>query len=448
MSLFRRLFLSRLLCHVCGIFLACHAVGAEWHVAPDGSDEGDGSKGRPFATVRKAQERVSAGDTVYLRGGTYRLEEGQVAQHRGMWAHVIVLDKSGRKGSPIRYEAYGDEKPVLDFSAVKPEGKRVTAVLVRGSWLHLKGFEITGVQVTMTGHTQSICVDNQGSENVYENLVFRDGQAIGFWLGRGSNNLVLNCDAHDNHDFTSGNKRGGNVDGFGFHVPRGSKRNVFRGCRAWHNSDDGFDFISAGEAVTVEECWAFSNGTNGKGEPLADGNGFKAGGYGAIDGGRLPAVIPRHVVRRCVAVRNRAGGFYANHHPGGIDWIHNTAMGNRTDFNFLGRNEENTASVPGGGHRILNNVAYPGRAVTANFDRAINESRGNTFDVELKFDRRDFLSLDHELLKAERRPDGGLPEVPLFRLSRGSRLIDRGVDLGEAYRGKAPDPGAYEAEER
>ena len=65
-------------------------------------------------------------------------------------------------------------------------------------------------------------------------------------------------------------------NGFGFHGPRGSVGNVFRGCRAWFNSDDGFDFINSGEAAVAEDCWAFYNGFSPRFEPLADGNGFKA----------------------------------------------------------------------------------------------------------------------------------------------------------------------------
>ena len=44
-----------------------------------------------------------------------------------------------------------------------------------------------------------------------------DGMAIGFYLVRGSHNLVLNCDAYNNFDPVSENGTGGNVDGFGGH---------------------------------------------------------------------------------------------------------------------------------------------------------------------------------------------------------------------------------------
>ena len=83
----------------------------------------------------------------------------------------------------------------------------------------------------------------------------RDGMAIGIYLTNGSDNLFLNCDAYRNYDSYSENGRGSNTDGFGGHPAKGSTGNVFHGCRAWSNSDDGFDLIMAQEAVTLYDCW-------------------------------------------------------------------------------------------------------------------------------------------------------------------------------------------------
>ena len=160
--------------------------------------------------------------------------------------------------------------------------------------------------MTLKGHTQSICFENDGGHNIYERLSMHDGQAIGIYSVRGSDNLFLNCDAYRNHDVTSEGGKGGNVDGFGCHPPEGGTGNVFRGCRAWFNSDDGYDCIGAREPVTFENCWAFYNGYSTKFERLADGNGFKAGGYGTTPADRLPQPIPRHTVRFCLAVGNKA----------------------------------------------------------------------------------------------------------------------------------------------
>ncbi len=143
-----------------------------------------------------------------------------------------------------------------------------------------------------------------------------DNQAIGIYHVRGSDNLFLNCDAWSNWDYTSENKKGGNVDGFGCHPTPGSTGNIFRGCRAWYNSDDGFDCITASESVRFENCWAAFNGYSKDGKNLADGNGFKAGGYGSLEARDLPEGFLVIMSRNCIAVGNKSSGYYSNHHPG------------------------------------------------------------------------------------------------------------------------------------
>ncbi len=426
------------------ITLAASAPAAEWFVAPAGNDRAPGTQGQPFASVRRAQAAATAGDSVVLRGGTYRMEESMIARRDRIWAFVILLDKSGSPGKPIRYRAADGEKPVFDFSQVKPDGMRVHAFQVSGSYLHLEGIAVTGVQVTATGHTQSVCFSNTGSHNRYERLAMHDGMAIGYYLTRGKDNLVLNCDAWNNHDPVSGDRRGGNVDGFGAHPQQGDTGNVFRGCRAWFNADDGFDCIAAGESVRYENCWAFYNGFSPDFKSLADGNGFKAGGYGSTPAKRLPRTIPRHTVVRCLAVGNKSNGFYANHHPGGVDWIHNSALANRrSNYNFLCRDSQNQKDVPGPGHVIRNNLGYKAGTEVTNIDEAACQLAGNLFGSGLG--DRDFLSLDTTALTAPRIPDGGLPEIPLMHPAPAGKIVDRGVPLDLPFTSRAPDPGAYEA---
>jgi hypothetical protein len=425
--------------------LAAAASAAEWYVAPAGSDAAAGSLEQPFATVQRAQKAAAPGDTVFLRGGTYRMTDAQIAQRRRIFARLTVLDKSGAPGKPITYRAYQAEQPVFDCSAVKPAGQRVTAFYVSGSWLHLIGIAVTGVQVTMRGHTQSICFESQGSHNVFERLSMHDGQAIGIYHVRGRDNLFLNCDAWNNWDYTSEGGKGGNVDGFGCHPTPGSTGNVFRGCRAWFNSDDGYDCLGAHESVVFENCWALYNGLAADGTRLADGNGFKAGGYGSAPANELPNPIPRHVVRFCVAVGNKNFGFYSNHHPGGSDWLHNSAFRNGTNFNMLNRLADNRTDVDGYGHRLRNNLSYRSRFDLARFDPAKCDSRNNSFDLGLKLTDKDFVSTDEkELLRPRHHDDGSLPLVDFLRPAEGSEVIDRGENLGLPFGGAAPDLGAFE----
>lgn len=407
--------------------LCLTAAAAEWFVAVDGSDAGDGSAAAPFGSVMRAQQSAGAGDTVHIGGGTYRMNSAAIARTHKIWAYVILLDKSGEPGRPITYAARAGERPVFDFSDVRPEGLRVHAFEVTGSWIHLRGLSVTGVQVTLKGHTQSICFSNNGSHNIYERLAMYDGQAIGIYSVRGSNNLFLNCDAWNNHDYTSGDGLGGNVDGFGCHPPRGSTNNVFRGCRAWFNSDDGFDCINAHEAVVFEHCLAFYNGYSTEFRNLADGNGFKAGGYGSTPAERLPSPPPRHVVRFCTAVRNKAYGFYANHHPGGCDWIGNSGYRNRNNYNMLGRLADNRTDVPGFGHRLHTNLGYRSRdrREIIQIDQKQCELVNNSFDSPDNLTDADFVSLDEQQLVRPRRADGSLPPLTFLQPVEGGNACGR-----------------------
>ncbi|MEI6947953.1 hypothetical protein V9K67_12215 [Paraflavisolibacter sp. H34] len=443
------------------LFTTIHAFAATWYIAPDGADTNAGTQARPFLTIQKAQSAAAPGDTVYARGGTYRVQEAQIASFARISAFVHLLDKSGAPGKPIYYWAYPGEKPVFDFADVKPANYRVHAFEVTGSWLHLKGLEVVGVQVPLVNaNTQSICFSNNGgSNNIYEQLSMHDGQAIGFYLVKGSNNLILNCDAYRNNDYTSqtaGARRGGNVDGFGNHPDKGSVNNIFRGCRAWFNSDDGYDCISAHEATVFENCWAFYNGYTPGFVSRADGNGFKAGGYGARPFGLLPAPIPRNTIRFCLAVMNKSNGFYANHHLEGSDWYHNTAYKNGVNYNMLNRKGktegEYLADGPGYNHVLRNNISLEPRTEgndIANYDPARCTIDHNSFlNPAIRISATDFISLDTALLTAPRQPDGSLPAVDFLRLRPKSALVDKGVNVGLPFTGKAPDLGCFEVKRK
>jgi hypothetical protein len=403
------------------------AHASDWFVATDGDNKAAGSLEKPFATVQRAQESIAPGDTVFIRGGTYRMTNAHLSSTQGIFSRITVLDKSGVAGKPITYRAYQQEKPIFDCTQVNPGEARLTAFLIKGSWLHLQGLEVTGVQVTLQSHGQSICFESQGSHNIFERLSMHDGQAIGLYHVRGADNLFLNCDAWNNWDYTSEDGKGGNVDGFGCHPTKGSTGNVFRGCRAWFNSDDGYDLIGSYESVTLENCWALYNGYTPDFKSLADGNGLKAGGYGSRPADRLPKIIPRHLIRFCVAVRNKNSGFYANHHPGGNDWTNNTASRNGANFNLLGRLLDNVTDVDGTGHKLMNNLSYGTQKALARIDAAKCELTNNSFTLDLTLTEDDFVSVNEAELLAPRQPNGDLPVVGFLRPRKDSVFEDIGA---------------------
>ncbi|MEJ6979232.1 DUF4990 domain-containing protein [Pedobacter sp. P351] len=415
-----------------------------YYVAVKGSDQNPGTIKQPFATVQKAQKLVKAGDTVYIRGGVYMMNESQIAKTQGIYSYVTDLSKSGTEKRRINYWAYPGEKPVFNYSNVKPS-TRIIAFYVSGSYIHLKGFEVVGVQVTLLNHTQSECFEIRGSNNIYEQLSMHDGKAIGFYLLSGSNNLILNCDAYNNYDSTSESGRGGNSDGFGCHGKKGDVNNIFIGCRAWFNSDDGYDCINSFEPVIFENCWAIYNGYSTTFKSLADGNGFKAGGYGARAASDLPKPIPRNVVRFCLSVRNKANGFYSNHHISGSDWYNNTAAFNGINFNLLNRLPDNKTDVPGYVHKMRNNLGFMARNKEVdNLNTVESDVNHNYFNLQVKVDSKDFISVNEKELFRPRKADGNLPDVNFLLLTKNSDLIDAGIGIGYPFKGSSADLGYNE----
>jgi len=400
------------------------AFSKVYYVAPLGNDTNTGTKNQPLATIQKAQELVNPGDTVYIRGGLYKVPADRIARKENVFAYCTYLNKSGTPNARINYWAYPGETPHFDFSDVKPVGFRVVGFQVMGNWIHIKGLEATGMQVTITSHTESYCFYSWGSNNIFELLKMHDNEAVGIrHRGNGVNNLFLNCDSYRNYDSVSQNKKGGNTDGFGCHPLKGGTGNVFRGCRSWFNSDDGFDVLGSQEPVTFENCWAFYNGFSPDFQSLGDGNGFKGGGYGATPVSRLPNPIPQHKISFCLAVRNKASGFYSNHHLQGSFWTNNTAYRNSVNFNMLNRMADNVTDVPGFNHELKNNLGYKGGAELKNADLPKCVFKNNTFDMNLTFSDSDFITLDESVLISPRKADGSLPETGFMKIKPTSKLF-------------------------
>jgi pectate lyase-like protein len=412
------------------------AVGKIYYVAPTGSDGAAGTQAAPWASIARAQAVVQPGDTVYFRGGTYayaRATKGCASQTDRVDA--ITLNKSGGSNSPIRYWAYPWEKPVFDFSHVT-DNCRIKGFDVTGNWIHLKGLEVKGVPQNNDLNHESWGIWISGSNNTFELLDLHHNMGPGLFIQDGGGNLVLNSDSHDNYDPRTSNGAGESADGFGAHISANHPGNVFRGCRAWWNSDDGFDLINAFSSVTIDNSWAWRNGylpqtTTASG----NGNGFKAGGYG----GKHVANGAKHVVRDSVAFNNRASGVYANHHTLANDYFNNTSYGNHPDYNMLGVNQSGAAVGLG---NLRNNIAYTGTLLS---NMTGTNAAFNTWNLGVTLSDSQFRSVSTSGWDAPRQTDGGLPVLPNLRPAANGTLIDKGTDVGLPYHGRAPDLGAFES---
>ena len=383
------------------------ASAETYYLANDGNDKQNGTLTSPFGTFEHAIRVAEAGDTIYVRGGTYQLATG------------VVIEKSGARRRPINLWAYQNEKPILDFSGnpqhANPPQPRVDDSVAKtrsavgihvsggGNYWHIKGLTIHsaayyGVRIF-------------GSNNIFERLVLRHNKASGLEITgkegcEPSNNLVLNCDSHHNFDTQS---NGEDADGFGVKFKTVGSGNVLRGLRAWSNADDGYDFWHVPQPVLIEDCWSFDNGFNRpewkrqlSGGWQGDGMGFKLG----QDASEL-------VLNRVVAFGNKGLGIdeNGNRSRGGVTINNATLVNNNKNGNPV-----QIQLNDGRPHKVRNSIAFDvdGAEVTeftTEVKDAFNSWNGRGVAAS------DFKSLDMEqLTKAAmgpRKADGSLPDIGL-----------------------------------
>jgi hypothetical protein len=371
---------------------------AEYFVAPDGLDSAAGTLSAPFGSVTRAQRAANRGDTVYLRGGTYK--KFAVADSDSVYRYVHDLSKN-----EIRYCAYQNEVPVFDFSQL-PTTKRVCGFHITGHGIVIVGVQVTGVPVGEQKQSECFRIDGVGASCAFDRCVCHDNAANGFYYTRHASGSCVNCDSYNN---VGVGPSIGNTDGFGAH----GDGVVFRFCRAWHNSDDGFDCIASYAANTFDHCWAYDMTAGG------DSNGFKIGGWGRTP---VPDKVPVHTVRFCLVAGVNAHGLYANHQPGqSANWTNNTSYNNRQgNVDLLERvSPSDSHDIPGTREVIHYTLSFGGLIVVASNLPAANETDNSWTRPGTAFSADDFESLDASQMTRPRKPDGSLPDITFMHLKKG-----------------------------
>jgi hypothetical protein len=99
----------------------------DFFVAPDGDDANPGTFEQPWATVNRAADTLTAGQTVYIRGGMYTL------------AAAVRLKNSGTPAAWITYAAYPGEQPIwmlrLSITMAPGRFRTMMAVFTSARWL-------------------------------------------------------------------------------------------------------------------------------------------------------------------------------------------------------------------------------------------------------------------------------------------------------------------------
>lgn len=411
---------------------------------PNGSyetdEQADGSEEHPYFDVQRAIKQAKAGDRIWMRAGTYMYNK-----------RIEIDEKYGNEEYKFELWGYGgqaimnfSEMPYHDHSDNPQQGMRLTS-----SYWHLKNLDFcyasdngllierfrydTGPLKNTTTKEQIMAAVNDAHHNVIEQCNFYCNNDAGVQIKNlGADNMFINCDSYYNADtnYPEGQAKYGDADGFAPKISCGSG-NYFFGCRAWHNSDDGWDSYYKSSngfpdniVVILENCLTYANGLDENYEWYgggANGNGFKTGSKEGVT---------HYYMTRCAAFKNLARGFDPNGNNGDIIMINcsgaeNGAFGGGTEhincLNITGQNK------------------WDQNLAEASYDQFVN-------------------STDHVELIGKRNEDGGLPYTTYMRPKQDSWLVDagrivdrrinvrgRGYDIPEIlYNGNAPDLGAYE----
>jgi hypothetical protein len=377
-------------------------LGNVYYVATNGSDTNSGtSLSSPFASLQKAMNTVSAGDTIYIRGGTYRVS-----------ASISVDGKDGTSQNPIKVFAYQGEIPVLDGTNAN-DGKWALISMRNASYWNFRGIKITNAKGTSnTNNTKrGMQFVGDSSYNLLEDMEFFNNEGTGLHLeDQASYNKIIGSKSHHNYDPVNG---GSNSDGFSVKNESTASNNEFLSCQAYYNSDDGWDLWNGGP-TQIRKSISYRNGFNDSLQPLGDGNGFKLGkGQGG------------HTLVQNISWGNKWKGFDHNNAEKPVYLYNNTAHANSVDYNF-----EKTVTGLSVAHELKNNIGFgSGSKMNANVIQ-VNNSWNFAWESNPQFLSTDNKSSDY------------------LALSATSPALNAGVNLNLAGFANPPDVGALQEGQR
>ena len=264
------------------------------YVSPAGTSVGLGTKEYPL-DIYTAVKYAKPGQTIVVMEGTYLLSQ-TVKVERGI---------DGTSDNYIRMIAdkEANQRPVFDF------GGNCAGMIFAGDYWYFNGFDCTNSQNGQKG------IQVSGNHNIIDNVKTYHNGNTGLQISRlnsldnfedwPSYNLILNCTSYGNAD--AGYE---DADGFAAKLTVG-EGNVFDGCLAYNNADDGWDLFAKVEtgsigSVTIKNSVAYGNGYLEDGTDAGNGNGFKMGG---------DSLSGYHKLINCYAFFNKAKGIDSNSCP-------------------------------------------------------------------------------------------------------------------------------------
>ena len=448
----KRLLLSTL----CACALAT-LQATNYYAAPGAKGDGK-SISNPGDLNNLAAKTIAGGDSLFLTDGVYYIT-----------ATVDVKTAEGTAEKRTFVGAMKGAHPIIDGSKMS-YGGQTNGIRTRVAYVHLYGITMryAGFKGFLIG----------GSYNLIENCTAQASVDSGFGIKDADNSTFLNCDSFDSFDYEQGGADkpdfGGNADGFCDKQFTGGG-NTYINCRAWNNSDDGWDLYKRGTSspIVFINCITYNNSpeyydftgnprlvtdkswfdqmegktaTTTKGHQYTwyrtkyynngNKNGFKIGGSG---------VATDVTMYRCLAVANTVKGFDQNYTQGVVKLYNCSAYDNKNNYHF--------GSAEMKGLDIKNSISHYSHEAdlsnpkdehwkdiitTGNYTHS-----NNSWDMDgMKPTNDDFVSLDAKASVGARNADGTFT-VPTMCLKEGSKFIDAGEIISgyTDYKGDKPDLG-------
>lgn len=312
------------------------------YVSPNGKSNAAGTKDAPM-DIYTAVKIAAPGQKILIKEGTYNLSSTVKVERgiNGTADAMIYMIADPEAGS----------RPVLDF------GGKCAGMILAGDYWYFRGFDVTRSADAQKG------IQVSGNHNILDRIkAYKNGNTgiqISRYLGTDqfnqwpAHNTILNCSSYLNAD-----KGYEDADGFAAKLTVG-QGNVFDGCIAAYNADDGWDLFAKVQSgsigvVTIQNCVAFKNGyildENGREINAGNGNGFKMGGDS------MPGA---HVLKNSVAFANKAKGIDSNSCPD-IKVYSSTTFDNESyNVAFYTNTAVNTAFAADGilSYKVSNKVA-------------------------------------------------------------------------------------------
>lgn len=226
------------------------AYAADYYVAETGIDANPGTQAQPWLTLRKAVQTLIAGDTLYIRGGTYTGSENRDLFNR-------FEGNSGTSGKPITIKNFPGEIPILDGGFTTISGRKPIFDIDNKSYITLDGLTIR------RGSTANIFLGRNGSATDItirncdlKEFVSNDNSAT-IYVNTNTDNIIIENNYIHDRQGTGGNAAGLII----FHT--GTlliKNNVIHdtniGIYYKHSTDDGKITIIENNLIYNQERWA------------------------------------------------------------------------------------------------------------------------------------------------------------------------------------------------